>query len=245
MTWTTRWLALAGALALAPGSLAEELDSTALAACVRDLRSEEYARREAATARLIELGVPALPTICAALRSNDVEVRSRARFALEEILRRLEPPASRVRLQVRDALERLTSKGSFGTGDPEYMEIIDVGRAAIPPLEEILRENETDHVKRIYAGAAMAQVAEKADVATLIPYLADSNVHVRIHVGSSMNQLTGETFEYDSNAGPENWSKSKERYREWWDANSERILREAQAAPGEKRSGPSTRTGGG
>ncbi len=240
-------LALALGLLFAPASKAEDLDASTLAGLVRDLRADAYAQREAATARLIEIGVPALPTLSAALEANDVELRFRVRFVVEEILRRLEPPQNRVRLQVRDALERLTGKGSFGTGDPEYMEIVEFGRAAIPPLQELLLEYDADHVNRIYAGAALAQVAAKEDVLTLVAYLSDSNVHVRIHVGSAMNQLTGETYDYDSNGGPDNWSKAKEKYRTWWSDHSEAILREAaaQEAQGTPRSGPSTRTGGG
>lgn len=227
----------------------EETTAEEMGRWVQELASEDYETRQAATAALLEAGPSAAATLFLGLHSTDPEVCERSRFILQRILSDLQPPEDRVRAHVRDALDRLTSKGSFGTGDPEYMEIVNTGRTAIKALVEILAENEQNHVKRIYAGAALAQVCAKQDVPTLIEYLSDSNVHVRIHVGSSMNQLTGERYDYDSSAGPENWSKAKEKYVAWWDENAETVLGEArrledEAEGEEQRKGPSTRTGG-
>jgi hypothetical protein len=60
-----------------------------LDALVLQLGSESYAERETASRVLEALGPPALPALRAALRSDDAEIRRRARYLVEEIQRRV------------------------------------------------------------------------------------------------------------------------------------------------------------
>lgn len=214
---------------------------------VRGLASEDYSVREGATAELLEAGIAAAPACFAARLSTDPEVRSRADLLLAEIFAACIVRPDWAAPIVRGALDRLTSKSSFGTGDPEYREIVNLGQASIPPLLVILGENEPQDVKRIYAGAALAEVAQAEDMPSLVSLLADANVHVRIHVGSRCERIADAAFGYDANAGVENWGAARTRYETWWSENQERILAEARAGGRQvqsRSSGPSTRSGG-
>ncbi|MBI4614397.1 MAG: HEAT repeat domain-containing protein [Planctomycetes bacterium] len=239
---------LAIAFAAAPALADEVVSPEDLQKWFRNLGDPEYGIREAATERFLDAGAQALPTLLAGLQASDPEVRHRALYIFQTILRRLQPIEDRMRVLVRDALKRLTSKGSFGTGDPEYEEIVAIGRPAIPTLMEILAEKlekEPEHADRIYSGAALAQIADPQDLSTLLPYLSDPNVHIRIHVGSSCSRIAGQDFGYDASGTQENWSAAREGYRKWWLENKERILREADAAEKEANpTGPSTHSGG-
>jgi hypothetical protein len=75
-------------------------DREELAGRVRDLGSDNFRTREAASARLVRFGPPALPFLRNALASPDQEVARRAGFCIEEIERGPGPalPAAAVRL---------------------------------------------------------------------------------------------------------------------------------------------------
>jgi len=70
---------------------ADELTEAKLDALIADLDHAEFARREAATQRLAEIGTPAFPALREALKSESPELRSRAgqifqRFQRDRIL---------------------------------------------------------------------------------------------------------------------------------------------------------------
>ena len=73
-----------GAVVLAQDK-AQEKQQEEVVVLILKLGHEEYAVREAATAKLIELGEKAVPALEDALKSSDLEVRMRAGRALRAI----------------------------------------------------------------------------------------------------------------------------------------------------------------
>src|SRR5262249_5517618 len=63
---------------------------------IRQLGSEDFARREAASKRLQAIGEPALPALRKAMGSEDLEVRHRARGIVTAIENRLYGPQLRL-----------------------------------------------------------------------------------------------------------------------------------------------------
>jgi hypothetical protein len=74
-----------------------------IAAAVKELGAGAYKRRELAVRRLASEGVPALPALLAASKSNDLEVARRAETAVIEI--RTKAPEEAQRLRTEDLIE--------------------------------------------------------------------------------------------------------------------------------------------
>ena len=72
--------------ALAPGDGPNESE---VAKLVRQLGDDDFAKREAASKHLTEIGEPALEALQAARKSNDAEVRRRAEEAFDNIMKQL------------------------------------------------------------------------------------------------------------------------------------------------------------
>src|SRR5689334_1539887 len=70
------------------GAKPEQASREEVRQLVDQLGDKKFAVRERATKRLIEIGQPALPAVREALRSNELEVRTRARRIADEIVSR-------------------------------------------------------------------------------------------------------------------------------------------------------------
>lgn len=87
-----------------------EEEARRIAAALADLGKEDFARREAASATLVELRERAYPTLEKALKSRDAEVVRRARELLEKI--RNEVPEERLQFRPHDVVYTADSKNT-------------------------------------------------------------------------------------------------------------------------------------
>jgi len=150
---------------------------------IGELSDENYAVRESATIKLIEMGDPALPMLKKAEESDDPEVAWRAAAAARMIRHRISPE---LWSKVGDLVEEFEE--SDATGRERIVRILrTVGeKEAIPPLRQILRTDPSEQVKRTAAimladlgseGLAVL-IEEGVQIAGLDPY--DAGVHVLI-----------------------------------------------------------------
>ena len=87
-SWLPRWFALL-VLMLLFVPTADARDNTEIARLIKQLGDNDFEKRESATARLKEIGEPALDVLHKAMTSNDPEVRRRAEELVAGIERKL------------------------------------------------------------------------------------------------------------------------------------------------------------
>jgi len=196
---TAVWMiACAAAAALGGETAAPESSSLArttvpttgqVSELVRSLGADDYALREKATVRLIELGDAALPALKQAALSDDPEVAWRARDAARMIRWRISPQHWS---RLGDLIEEFERGGATGEDTATMQErIVRVVRIAcgdqsIPFLRQVIRSDLADPVKRAAAimladlgSAGLAVLMEEGvQIAGLDPY--DAGVHVMI-----------------------------------------------------------------
>jgi len=156
---------------------------------VRDLGSEDYSVREAATSRLIKLGDTCLPALKRAAASDDPEVAWRARDAARMIRWGITPEQWS---RLGDLIVEFEQGGPPGKDAATMQErIVRVVRTAcaegsMPFLRKVVRSELADSVKRTAAimladlgseGLAVL-MEENVQIAGLDPY--DSGVHVMV-----------------------------------------------------------------
>jgi HEAT repeat protein len=171
---------------------------TKIGKLIRELGHEDFAPRQKAQDALIEIGGPARPQLHAALNDSDLEVRRRARWALEKI----GPAAAEAHLVVAVA-RVLTARKAPGAlealldylpsiEEPETAEEV-VGtlwRVAMvkdkpdPLLLKALSDKFA--IKRWAAGIALARAGGKAQRPSVHKLLKDSEPSVRRHVALAL-----------------------------------------------------------
>lgn len=91
--------------------------------------------------------------------------------------------------------------------------------AALPYLRA--RMNDPDIPVRLNAFDAMAELKDRALIPTLIEALGkegDDGGSLRRVARNSLEMITGETFDYDAQADPEERARSITRWKAWWNA---------------------------
>lgn len=83
-------LAIVVGLALVAGAVSAQPPDDRVPQLIRQLGSDQFSEREAAVVALDSIGTPALPALQQALRSEDPEVRRRARLLITRIEKRVE-----------------------------------------------------------------------------------------------------------------------------------------------------------
>jgi len=126
------------------------------------------------------LGVPAIPPLCAALKSPNREVRRRALGMLGKF-----PSDSRVvdsliqALKDEDAMTRSIAAGALGkSGDPR----------AVAPLIEALKDSDT--FMRHRAAIALGELGDPRGIGLLIEALKDRDPDVKWGAGFALKQLS-------------------------------------------------------
>lgn len=97
-----------------------------IARLVRALGAEDWAERERATARLMEIGKIAHPAVREALASEDAEVRYRARVVLRAALRKV--------VRLLDAIAR----DGASADDERFRDLVAMGADAVDPLVQVI-----------------------------------------------------------------------------------------------------------
>jgi hypothetical protein len=164
-----------------------------IAGLIGMLGDEDYPTREKATTDLIEVGAPARPMLAAALRANDLEVRRRARRALDAIGSAAEetallPAAARILADRKPAgavevlLEFLPNIEDSDTAEEVARVVCQVAldKDGKPERAVLLALSDRQWIKRYAAAEALARVAgQRAAVRKLLDD-PDSGVRRRV-----------------------------------------------------------------
>ena len=149
-------LCLAGLLLLAewPAAAAEAgRPADEVARLIKQLGHAEFAQREAAERRLIEIGEPAIPALEKAARGDDPEVATRAGRAL----------AALVSLDAKTVRElRAQGQRAFAAGDYAAMRAayrrLSIAAAATQVRWSVMRETSED-ITRIYSQRSVGRIS--------------------------------------------------------------------------------------
>lgn len=157
---------------------------------IEQLGGDEFAQREAASAKLLALRVPPVRELLAAFDHPDAEIRFRARRILDQVERRSPPSAALFAafLVIRDRnLEGLAG---------------DVLRVASLCDAKALR---------LAAGQAMRATVRPADRALLQRALTSDNIHAQVIAAAGLAVIDGKT-DPDVAATPVTWANFLETY---------------------------------
>lgn len=187
----------AGLVAYLRKSVLSDADRGKIEGLVQQLGSDRFAAREEATDKLVAIGSPAVPFLCAAARSANREVAGRAEFCLSEIehLPDSSIPAAAVRLLARrpngDALQTLLDFFPFaGDEGVEEEVIVALGMLGVkhgkpePLLAAALKDPLP--ARRGAAACALARAGEQEQRGTVRQMLADPDARVRYFVGKGL-----------------------------------------------------------
>jgi HEAT repeat protein len=157
------------------------------------LGEDDFATREKATTELIDIGAPARPQLSAAQRDNDLEVRRRARRALEAIgpaaeETKLLPAAARVLVHRKPAgaaeglLEFLPNVEDMTTAEEVARTVAGVAldKAGNPERAVLLALSDRQWIKRYAAAEALVRVAGQRPAVRKLLQDPDSGVRRRV-----------------------------------------------------------------
>jgi len=175
------------------------------------LGSEEYAVREDATKRLVEMGEKAIPALEKALQSNDVEVRMRAGRALRAIR---DPKGGQEGVDV-EGDSPVPDSARPGVRNRSYSIEMRDGRVKVRVKELVEGKEET----REYEGESIEQL--KKDHPELADVLGGFRVHVGPGAGAGRPDFDIEKFwsEWNKDFDEDFWKnfqRDQERTEKWF-----------------------------
>ncbi len=177
------------------------------------LGSEEYAVREDATKRLVEMGEKAIPALEKALQSNDVEVRMRAGRALRAIR---DPKGGRESVDVEgdSPVPESPRQGMRNRNQSYSIEMRD-GRVKVRVKEVVDGKEQT----REYEGESIEQL--KKDHPELADVLGGFRLHVGPGAGAGRPDFDIEKFwsEWNKDFDEDFWKnfqRDQERTEKWF-----------------------------
>jgi hypothetical protein len=172
---------------------------TKIANLIRQLGADEYSVREKASNDLVDIGAPARALLTNALRQRDLEVRRRARWALDKIgpassEAHLLPAAARVLAQrkVAGSAEVLLNFLP-NVEEPEVAEevarclaLVAIGKDGKPEAAVLLALSDRNWLKRFAAADALARVGGKDQRPAVRKLLKDADAGVRRRVALAL-----------------------------------------------------------